>query len=144
MSVDHVILGYDPRSDAGLLGTDGVPEDWTKRQEITLTLAAEFLRKVRAGRYGFEPVGAAQGWGPRSYAHCVSALQKMGYRRIALGGMVALKSAEVLEVLAGVAVARRPETELHLLGLNRMDHAAAFRRYGVTSIDSTSPLTQAF
>lgn len=144
VSVDHVILGYDAKLDAGLFGADAVPEDWTNRQEITITLAAEFLRKVRSGRYTFEPVGAAQGWSPKSYAHCVAELQKMGYRRIALGGMVALKSAEVLDVLAGVAAVRRPETELHLLGLNRMDHVAAFRGYGVTSIDSTSPLTQAF
>jgi hypothetical protein len=144
VSVDHVILGYDPQLDAGLFGTGAAPEDWAKRQEITISLAAEFLRKVRAGRYTFEPVGAAQGWSPKSYARCVAELQKMGYRRVALGGMVALKSAEVLDVLAGVAAVRRPETELHLLGLNRTDHVAAFREYGVTSIDSTSPLTQAF
>jgi hypothetical protein len=145
VSVDHVILGYDVQLDnEGLFGPAAVPDDWTKRQEITLTLAAEFLRKTRAGRYTFEPIGAAQGWSPKSYARCVAELQKMGYRRIALGGMVALKSAEVLDVLAEVAAVRRPETELHLLGLNRMDHVAAFRGYGVTSVDSTSPLTQAF
>lgn len=144
VSVDHVILGYDPKADAGLLGADGVPADWARRQEITLTLAAEFRRKVRAGRHAFEPVGAAQGWSPKSYARCVKQLQKMGYRRIALGGMVPLKSAEVLDVLAGVAELRHPETQLHLLGLNRLDHAAEFRRFGVTSFDSTSPLTQAF
>lgn len=145
VSVDHVILGYDAALDTeGLFGAAAVPADWAKRQEITITLAAEFLRKARVGRYTFEPVGAAQGWSPKSYAHCVAELQKMGYRRIALGGMVALKSTEVLDVLAGVATVRRPETQLHLLGLNRMDHVAAFRGYGVTSIDSTSPLTQAF
>ena len=137
VSVDHVILGYDAAAET-------VPADWERRQTITLSLAAEFLRKSRAGRDTFEPVGAAQGWCPKSYAHCVAELQKMGYRRVALGGMVALKSAEVLDVLAGVAAVRRPETELHLLGLNRTDHVAAFRGFGVTSIDSTSPLTQAF
>ncbi|MFO0822563.1 MAG: tRNA-guanine transglycosylase DpdA [Gemmataceae bacterium] len=145
VSVDHVILGYDARLDKeGLFGTAEVPEDWVKRQEITITLAAEFLRKSRTGRHTFEPVGAAQGWSPKSYAHCVAELQKMGFRRIALGGMVALKSAEVLDVLAGIATVKRPETQLHLLGLNRMDHVAAFRKFGVTSIDSTSPLTQSF
>ena len=145
VSVDHVILGYDAQLDANnLFGEATVPDDWMKRQEITITLAAEFLRKAKAGRHTFEPVGAAQGWSPKSYAHCVAELQKMGYRRIALGGMVALKSAEVLEVLSGVATVRRPETQLHLLGLNRMHHVAEFRGYGVTSIDSTSPLTQAF
>jgi hypothetical protein len=143
VSVDHVILGYDSKIDAGLFGTDVVPDDWMQRQEITITLAAEFLRKARAGRYSFEPVGAAHGWSPKSYARCVTELQKMGYRRIALGGMVSLKSMEVLAVLAGVAEVRHSETELHLFGLNRLEHVEAFRKYGVTSIDSTSPLTQA-
>lgn len=142
VSVDHVILGYDQKADRGLFGAAGVPDDWVRRQEITLTLAAEFLRRAKGER--FEPVGAAQGWSPKSYAACVGELQKMGYRRIALGGMVPLKSAEVLEVLEGVSEVRDAETELHLLGLNRMDHVEAFRGYGVTSVDSTSPLTQAF
>ncbi|MBX9624191.1 MAG: hypothetical protein K2X82_10315 [Gemmataceae bacterium] len=143
VSVDHVILGYDHRLDSRTPGGE-VPADWRRRQEITMTLAGEFIRRARAGRHAFEPVGAAQGWSPGSYAVCVADLQKMGYRRVALGGMVALKSAEVLRVLAGVSEVRRPETELHLLGLNRLDHVAAFRRFGVTSFDSTSPLTQAF
>ncbi len=137
VSVDHVVLGYDAAAKT-------VPDDWTRRQTITLTLAAEFLKKVRSGGSRFEPVGAAQGWSPKSYAACVADLQKMGYRRIALGGMVPLKSAEVLAVLAGVAEVRHPETQLHLLGLNRTDHVAEFRAFGVASIDSTSPLTQAF
>ena len=137
VSVDHVVLGYDPAAKT-------VPDDWTRRQTITLTLAAEFLKKVQSDGSRFEPVGAAQGWSPKSYAACVADLQKMGYRRIALGGMVPLKSAEVLAVLAGVAEVRHPETRLHLLGLNRTDHVAEFRGFGVASIDSTSPLTRAF
>jgi hypothetical protein len=144
VSIDHLILGYDSKIDSGLFGTDVVPEDWVTRQEITITLAAEFLRKARAGRYSFEPVGAAQGWSPKSYARCVAELQKMGYRRIALAGLVSLRCTEVLEVLAGVAEVRHSDTELHLLGLNRLEHVEAFRKHGVTSIDSTSPLTQAF
>lgn len=144
VSVDHVILGYNASLDRGLFGDAGVPEEWTKRQQITIELARDFFNKVNSGGLRFEPVGAAQGWSPKSYARCVDALQSMGYTRIALGGMVALKSSEALEVLAGVAEIRKPETELHLLGLNRMDHVEAFRGFGVTSIDSTSPLTQAF
>lgn len=145
VSVDHVILGYNATLDnKGLFGSDAVPEDWTKRQDITIALASEFIRKAQVGRHTFEPVGAAQGWSPKSYSFCVAELQKMGYRRIALGGMVALKSSEVVDVLAEISTVRGPETQLHLLGLNRMDHVEVFRGYGVTSIDSTSPLTKAF
>lgn len=145
VSVDHVILGYSSKYDLdNLFGPIDIPAEWAKRQEMTLTLAHEFLKKAKSGRYNFEPIGAAQGWSPKSYAHCVAELQKIGYQRIALGGMVSLKSSDVLEVLACISTVRLPETQLHLLGLNRMDHFDAFSDFGVTSIDSTSPLTRAF
>jgi hypothetical protein len=68
----------------------------------------------------------------------------MGYRYIALGGMVPLKNAEILASLAAVSKVRRPETRLHLFGVTRVDCVAAFESYGVASFDSTSPLRQAF
>jgi hypothetical protein len=144
VSVDHVILGYDADADVSLPGVDLVPDEWRKRQDVTLELAAQFLRRHVARNCRPEPVGAAQGWSPRSYAHCVEQLQKMGYRRIGLGGMVALKSHEVLACLEAVDAVRRPETQLHLFGLTRCELAARFRGHGVASFDSTSPLKQAF
>jgi hypothetical protein len=144
VSVDHVILGHDPTADDTLPGLESVPTAWKRRQELTLSLAADFLGRHRSGRLGFEPVGVAQGWSPRSYARCVQALQKMGYRRVALGGIVPLRTADVLAVLGRVAEVRRPETRLHLLGLHRPEALADFRRLGVAGFDSTSPLTQAF
>jgi len=39
---------------------------------------------------------------------------------------------------------RKPETQIHLLGVTRVDHVHEFTRHGVTSFDSTSPLRQAF
>jgi hypothetical protein len=92
----------------------------------------------------FYPIGVAQGWSPRSYARAVSELQKMGYDYIALGGMVPLKTREILECLARIDEARLPETKLHLLGVTRTEHISAFASYGVASFDSTSPLRQAF
>ena len=46
--------------------------------------------------------------------------------------------------LEEVDCVRRPDTELHLLGVTRTDKLATFQRYGVTSFDSTSPFRQAF
>jgi hypothetical protein len=144
MSVDHIILAYQPQLDEHLPGVDPVPEDWRQRQTITLELAADFRRRCQERRCRVVPLGVAQGWSPRSYAFSVQELQKMGYRRIALGGMVPLKSAEVLQCLAAIAAVRRPETEFHLLGVTRCDLAVSLRSFGVTSFDSTSPLKQAF
>jgi hypothetical protein len=145
VSVDHIILAYRPELDrAALPGVDPVPPEWRRRRELTLELAAEFLRRHAARRCRFAPVGVAQGWSPGSYAGSVDALQEMGYRQIALGGMVPLKTNEVIACLHAVAEIRHPETQLHLFGVTRCERAAEFRSYGVTSLDSTSPLKQAF
>ena len=74
----------------------------------------------------FEPLGVAQGWSPASYAFAVRALQKMGYRRIALGGMVPLKTDEILACLEQIDEVRRARTQLHLLGITRCEHVDLF------------------
>lgn len=143
ISVDHVILGYRSRPQPSLLPED-VPPEWVARQAITLQYAQEFLDSHRVNGCRFQPVGAAQGWDPNSYAESVQALQAMGYTRIAMGGMVPLKTSQVLEVLEAVNEVRNPATELHLLGITRTAHLAGFAGFGVTSFDSTSPFRQAF
>lgn len=143
ISVDHVILGYRSPQQPSLLPED-VPPEWVARQAITLQYAQEFLASHRANGCRFQPVGAAQGWDPNSYAESVQALQAMGYARIAMGGMVPLKTNQVLEVLEAVNEIRASTTELHLLGITRTAHLAEFARFGVTSFDSTSPFRQAF
>jgi len=141
VSVDHVILGFDPAADDPVseLGTE-----WRRRQQLTLDLAAQFLAACSARAVRFEPVGVAQGWSPRSYATAVRQLQRMGYQRIALGGMVPLKTGEILSCLQAVDNIRDATTQLHLLGITRCDTISTFASYGVTSFDSTSPFRQAF
>jgi hypothetical protein len=73
LSVDHVIIDYDPKLDT-LSSTQLVPEPLRTRQDITLELAEEFLRRHSARRCKFAPLGVAQGWSPDSYAFSVSAL----------------------------------------------------------------------
>jgi hypothetical protein len=144
VSIDHIILAYQADLDRVLPGLDAVPEEWRERQRITLTLAENFLERHRARRCRFTPVGAAQGWSPRSYAHCVSELQSIGYRSIGLGGMVPLKSHEIVDVLKAVSEIRSSDTSLHLFGVTRLDHLEDFSAHGVTSFDSTAPLRKAF
>ena len=141
LSLDHVVLGFELHPP---LSTDMLPPEWVKRQALTLELADEFRRRHRERGASFEPVGVAQGWSPASYAESVAALQRIGYERIALGGLVAQKTPEILEVLAEVAKVREPDTGLHLLGITRTEQLPAFTAYGVTSFDSTSPFRQAF
>ena len=73
----------------------------------------------------FEPVGVAQGWSPVSYADVGrESLQDLGYERIAIGGLVAQKTHEILAVLEAIDEIREPETRLHLLGVTRTERVA--------------------
>ena len=140
ISVDHVILPFDTAFD----GVKEVDAKWRDRQRLTLDLAAEFFTKTRNRNVRFEPIGVAQGWSPKSYAYAIKELQKIGYSYIAMGGMVPMKTPDILAALAATNEARRTKTRLHLLGVTRCENLSAFRRFGVVSFDSTSALLQAF
>ncbi len=139
ISVDHIIPEYRPEWELG-----GVPVAIRDRQALTLALAAGFHRTVTRGGLRFVPVGVAQGWSPQSYAYAVDALQKIGFRYIALGGVVAMKTADILRCLEAIQALRRVDTRIHLLGVTRPAGLARFAQLGVASFDSTSPLRQAF
>ena len=141
ISVDHVILDFQPSWDE--VDTPGRQEA-QRRQAITLDLAKSFLKRVKREGAPFEPLGVAQGWSPKSYAASVKALQAMGYTYIALGGMVPLKTHEILACLHEIDRVRKPATRLHLLGVTRLEEVLTFERLGVVSFDSTSPLLKAF
>jgi hypothetical protein len=137
MSVDHIIFGYDALD-------RNVDNNWRLRRELTLTLARDFLSDHRKVKARFTPIGVAQGWSPSSYTDSVKRLQEMGYDYIALGGMIGLKSSEILNCLARIDGILKPGIGLHILGVTRIDSIQKFAELGVTSIDSTSPLRQAF
>jgi len=144
LSVDHVILAYREEIDGGLPGVNIPPPEWSERQDLTIALASDFKRLHKEQKHKFKPMGVAQGWSPASYAHSVSELQKIGYRYIAVGGVVPLKTNEILASLAAINDIRRKDVKLHLLGVTRTSEVLTFERYGVASFDSTSPLRQAF
>jgi len=139
VSVDHVILGYRRPTEPGTR-----PKEWAERQSISLRYAEEFFANVHARGNPFEPLGAAQGWDPASYARSVQELQNMGYTRIALGGMVPLKTPDILDCLREIDDVRQSTTALHLLGITRVDAMERFAHHGVTSFDSTSAFRQSF
>jgi hypothetical protein len=142
ISIDHIIFGYDPAADSK--ADHPLRNKWEGRQQLTLELAEKFLARCRTRDAGFIPMGAAQGWSPASYASAVGALQAIGYTRIAVGGMVPLKTHEILSCLKEIDTVRASGTQLHLLGITRCSNIAEFASLGVTSFDSTSAFRQAF
>jgi len=144
VSVDHVILGFQSdESEHSGIDADMLSE-YRERQELTLELAKDFLKQHKQNKLTFTPFGVAQGWSAKSYADSVRKLQKMGYKHIAVGGMVPLKTNDILACLQRINDVRKRDTQLHLLGVNRCEHLLGFQKFGVTSFDSTSPLLRAF
>ena len=110
VSMDHIVFGYLPDS------SDDTPapppdEDWVRRRELTMQLAAEFFAEV-ARRGTPLPIGAAHGWDRASYQRSVDELQQIGFTRISLGGMVPLKTrnSSVVEAVGDVRSPRLRST----------------------------------
>lgn len=140
VSPDHIIFACNTENPP----KNAVEDSVLQRYEITLTNAKEFLRICRAEGMPFEPVGAVQGWSPKSMAQAAVSLEKMGYQYLAIGGLVPLKVDVIHQVLHTIRSAIKPETNIHLLGFAKADSIHQFTDYGITSFDSTSPLIRAF
>ncbi len=68
----------------------------------------------------------------------------MGYRYLAIGGLVPLKVDAIKTVLSAIRERIKPDTKIHLLGFAKADSIREFTDFGITSFDSTSPLIRAF
>lgn len=139
VSLDHIVFGYEK---PGEVFSGEVLAECRRRQDITLTLAQDFLNKSK--KSCFNAFGVAHGWSKTSYRQSVEALLAMGYKNITMGGMVPLKTAQILETLEEIKPLLKSDTRVHLLGIARPESFADFIKFGVTSIDSTTPLQQAF
>lgn len=115
-----------------------------RRFEITLENARKFIKLAAQEGNAFEPMGAVQGWSPESMARAAGELVKMGYRYLAIGGLVPLKVDAIRTVLESIRRKIGQDPKLHLLGFAKADHISQFVRYGIASFDSTSPLIRAF
>lgn len=139
VSPDHVIFECDLDNPPA----EKMPEAH-RRFQITLDNARQFIRLTRREKGFFEPVGAVQGWSPKSMAEAAYQLVRMGYEYLAIGGLVPLKVDAIKVVLEEIRRKIGAEPKLHLLGFAKADHIHEFTGYGITSFDSTSPLIRAF
>jgi hypothetical protein len=140
VSPDHIIFECDVNNPPA----SAMPKETLARYEITQANAREFIRLCEKEDWPFEPMGAVQGWSPQSIATAAVELEKMGYRYLAIGGLVPLTVPVIHQVLQALRSAIKPETDIHLLGFAKADKIHEFTAYGITSFDSTSPLIRAF
>ena len=132
VSIDHLIF------------TVFSAEEQVRRWNLTLRNAEAFLERHRVKGCTFAPIGIAQGPSPERYAQAVRRLVEMGYTHLALGGMARGSDKGIRRVLQAVSLELPPNVELHLFGVARLSLIPDFLRYGVTSVDSASPMRRAF
>lgn len=131
VSIDHLIV-------------TATEEQKKFRYDLTIHNAEEFLKEHRKAGLPWEPIGAVQGWDPPSYAEAARQYVAMGYRYIALGGLVRTNTREILRILEAVHPVVPETVNVHLFGIARMNAFSDFVRLGVRSVDSASFLRQAW
>ena len=114
------------------------------RYDLTIHNAEEFLNQHRSAGLKWEPIGAVQGWDPKSYAEAARQYVAMGYNRIALGGLVRSSTKDILLYLQEVHKVVPATVDIHLFGLARLAAIEEFSQLGVTSVDNASPLRRAW
>lgn len=114
------------------------------RYDLTIHNADDFLKQHRKADLNWEPIAAVQGWDAASYAKAAAQYVKMGYRYIALGGLVRSPSRSILEIIGAVREKVPPSVQIHLFGVARLDALRSFQEAGVQSVDSASYLRQAW
>jgi hypothetical protein len=139
-SVDHIIFDFS-ETEYGMSG--GSPAA-RARFDITIENASRFLKASRSMSRSFTPIGVIQGWSPTSMAQAAGRLEKMGYKYLAVGGMVPLNARQIHLCLTEIRGRISRGTKLHLLGFAKAEQIHEFTGYGIASFDTTSPLRRAF
>ena len=140
-SVDHIIFEFNQTN---LSGMQGGTEESHHRFEITMNNAEQFLRLSGHMTQKFTPLGVIQGWSPGSMAEAGRRLCAMGYKYLAIGGTVPLKTPQIKACLSAIRAAIPAETKIHVLGFAKADDITDFTPFNITSFDTTSPLIRAF
>ena len=115
-------------------------EERQARVQMTCDNAEEFINLWRKYKL-FTPVGAVQGISPEQYAENVCRYYDMGYRHMAIGGLVPLKDATIKNIAQAVSDAAselRERPWIHLFGVFRPKLQDLFRELGIDSFDSAS------
>ena len=140
-SLDHIVPDYDSGYDY-FFGGISAPQKYQDRLEITIENGSKFLEECKKQDVRFQPIGAVQGWSPNSYIECVQAFQKMGYKKIGVGGIAKLhwlKIVELLNSLKGVI----GDTEIHLFGVIQPRLLRSVDLPNITSVDGLGAMRNA-
>lgn len=134
-SVDHIPVKTLPESER------------QRRVQITVNNAEDFIQKWRRRGRLFTPVGTVQGTNPQQYADYVSQYYDMGYRHLAIGGLVPMQDAAIEAIVKAISEAADRLSErpwLHLYGIYRPKLQLKFRKFCINSFDSATYFRKAW
>jgi len=111
------------------------------RVNTTIVNAEHFINLAKKRQVGFTPIGTVQALSPAGYAETVSLYYELGYRHMAIGGLVPLSDDSIEEIVTHVmttAAQLLPRPWIHLFGIFRPKLQAKFRELKVDSFDSAT------
>jgi hypothetical protein len=117
------------------------------RVKTTKKNAERFIDLAKKRQVGFTPVGTIQALDAVGYAKTARLYHQLGYRHIALGGLVPLPDMLVEEIVTkvmAVVATLKPRPWVHLFGVFRPKLQAKFRELKVDSFDSASYFRKAW
>jgi len=117
------------------------------RVNTTIVNAEHFIYLVNKRQVGFTPIGTVQALSPAGYAETVKLYYELGYRHMAIGGLVPLSDDSIEEIVTYVmttASQLSPRPWIHLFGVFRPKLQAKFRELKVDSFDSATYFRKAW
>ena len=143
-SVDHIPVQK--------FNKNGVPSTLSKeerqaRVDLTRTNAERFIEITKKRKAQFNPVGTIQALTPELYAKSVRDYYNLGYRHLALGGLVPLSDSKIENIVRAVISAADELNErpwIHLFGIFRPKLQDLFRELKIDSFDSATYFRKAW
>jgi len=124
------------------MGADyGIIIDVLKNKDETIVAAKKALSAYNSGKYSFRLIGVAQGNTVQEYQECYAALKELGYKHIAIGGLlkkaensaryVKVHDEELLKSVASKIRSDYPDDWLFLLGSYHPHRHKIFKKYEI-------------
>ena len=143
-SVDHIPVRKIEKKGEKVLLSNGVREE---RVKITRENAEEFISATKDRKAQFNPVGTIQALSAEEYAESVHHYSNLGYRHLAIGGLVPMTDNEIEGIARAVIAAANERKErpwIHLFGVFRPKLQKMFRQLKIDSFDSATYFRKAW
>ena len=143
-SVDHIPVKKINKNGEKTFLSDNERQE---RIKITRENAEKFIEATKKRKAQFNPVGTIQALNPEEYAESVRHYSSLGYRHLAIGGLVPRSDSEIeaisrAVIASGNALKERPW--IHLFGVFRPKLQKVFRELKIDSFDSATYFRKAW